>query len=219
MAMRVDTLASGPGWDVRNVLCSAGPRDRPFEEQHQAVCIAAVLGGSFQYRTTQGSATLVPGSVLLGNHGHCFECGHAHASGDRCLSFLFAPACFETILAAIPGARSAAFPIARLPPLPALAPVIAAAALADPGELEEVGLDLAAVTVSLLADADRPAVTSRDERRIARALHRIETGSHHPLTPDRACGRGGHEPLSLSAHVSSGGGDDAVSVHPAHTVA
>ena len=34
MGMQVETLASGPGWSVRDVVCSSGPRDRRFEEQH-----------------------------------------------------------------------------------------------------------------------------------------------------------------------------------------
>jgi AraC family transcriptional regulator len=130
MEMTVDLLASGPGWRVHDVRCAAGPNDRRFEEQHPAVCIAAVIHGSFQYRTTQGEATLAPGAILLGNHGGCFECGHDHATGDRCLSFLFDPGCFETIVSAVPAARSDVFTIARLPPLMALTPVITAAELA-----------------------------------------------------------------------------------------
>jgi AraC family transcriptional regulator len=183
MEMHVDILASGPGWRVHDIACSAGPRDRAFEEQHTAVCIAAVLQGSFQYRTTQGAATLAPGAILLGNHGHCFECGHEHARGDRCLSFLFDPPCFESVLAAIPGARSIDFPVARLPPLPALSPVLAAVDLArdNAAVLEEVGLDLAGKVVSLLVGASLPPVPARDERRIDGVLRRIEADAHLPL--------------------------------------
>jgi AraC family transcriptional regulator len=186
MEMRVDTVASGPGWRVHDILCSAGPRDRPFEEQHPSVCIAAVLQGSFRYRTTQGAATLAPGAVLLGNHGHCFECGHEHATGDRCLSFLYDPACFETILSATPCVRSDVFAVARLPPLIALAPVIAAAELArgNPARLEEIALDLAGKVVSLLAghDRSRSAPTNRDQKRIAAVLRRIETEANDKLS-------------------------------------
>jgi AraC-like DNA-binding protein len=185
MEMRVDTVASGPGWRVHDVLCSAGPHSRPFEEQHEAVCIAVVLRGSFQYRTTQGSATLAPGAVLLGNHGHCFECGHAHAAGDHCLSFQFDPACFETILSDVPRVRSNTFPLARLPPLMALAPLVTAAETerTDPDALEEIALDLAGQVASLLAGQKAPdrAPTSRDQQRIAGALCRIEAESRNEL--------------------------------------
>jgi AraC family transcriptional regulator len=184
MQTRIDLLASGPGWRVHDVLCSAGPRDRPFEEQHQAVCIAAVLRGSFRYRTSQGAGAMAPGSILLGNPGGCFECGHEHAPGDRCLSFLFEPACFETILSAVPGARSNAFAAARLPPLEALTPVIVAAELAgrDPVGLEEAGLELAVKVVSLLADGEVQGISGRDEKRIAGVLRRIEAHADEPLS-------------------------------------
>jgi AraC family transcriptional regulator len=183
--MRVETMASGPGWRVHDILCSAGPRDLPFEEQHSSVCIATVTQGSFRYRTTQGDATLAPGAILLGNHGHCFECGREHAAGDCCL-FLFEPGYFETLLSAVPGARSDRFPIPRLPPLIALTPIIAAAELAqtenDPDALEEIALEIAGKVVSLLADARSPsAPSSRDQQRIATVLRRIEKEAHLPL--------------------------------------
>ena len=98
-------LASGPGWRVEDVTCSAGPQDRPFEEQHDLVCVAAVTRGTFQYRTPNGRATLVPGALMLGNPGACFECGHEHGVGDRCLSFHFDPEFFEEIVASVPGTR------------------------------------------------------------------------------------------------------------------
>jgi AraC family transcriptional regulator len=181
MAMQVDIVGSGIGWRVQNIRCSAGPRDRPFEEQHQAVCIAAVLQGSFQYRTTQGGGTLAPGAILLGNHGACFECGHDHAPGDRCLSFLFEPDCFDTILSVEPGVRSNVFPVARLPPLPALTSMVAAAELADAGALEETAFVFAGGVVGLLADGSGTSVSARDEKRIAVALRRIEAEAEQAL--------------------------------------
>ena len=57
-------------------MCTAGPRDRTFEEQHARVNIAIVAGGTFQYRSRAGRELMTPGSVLLGNPGECFECGH-----------------------------------------------------------------------------------------------------------------------------------------------
>ena len=105
MSMSMHLLASGPGWRAEDALCSAGPRDRPFEEQHGTVCVAAVTRGTFQYRSPDGRATLVPGALMLGNPGACFECGHEHGVGDRCLSFHFDPEFFEEIVASVPGTR------------------------------------------------------------------------------------------------------------------
>src|SRR3954470_14625979 len=124
-------LASGPGWQVSEIVCTAGPGDPVFEERHDHACIALVTEGSFQYRTAQGNAVLAPGAVLLGNEGACFECGHEHAAGDRCLAFQFAPEHLEEIVATVPGARRAGFALPRLPPLPALVPLLAAAEAAS----------------------------------------------------------------------------------------
>ena len=181
-------LASGPGWQVWDIVCTAGPHERPFEERHESACIAVVTEGTFQYRSPHGSAVLTPGAVLLGNEGTCFECGHEHATGDRCLSFHFAPEILEAAIAAVPGARRAAFAVPRLPPLPRLMPLVAAAEGArderDGAELEELGLRLAGAVASELA-ARAPAErrpSGRDEKRITVALRRIEAAAHEALS-------------------------------------
>jgi AraC family transcriptional regulator len=180
MTMHSRMLASGSGWSVYDNVCTAGPHDRPFEEQHRAVCIAAVTRGTFQYRSMQGTALLAPGGVLLGNHGYCFECGHEHGAGDRCLSFHFTPGYWEDVVAAIPGARKATFTRPHLPAGPALIPLVAAfeAAACDLGqaEAEELALRFAgAVTASLAGlHGPGPQPGRRDRRRISDAVRRIE---------------------------------------------
>lgn len=186
MALNSRVLASGPGWSVSDVACDAGPRDRPFAEQHHAACIAAVTQGTFQYRSTQGSAVLAPGAVLLGNEGACFECGHEHGTGDRCLAFHFEAAHLEAIAAAMPGARQTEFVVPRLPPLPLLMPLIAAAEAAcdDGAELEELALRLAGAVGMALGDVHRAGhpPTRRDERRVTDALRRIADEAHEQVT-------------------------------------
>jgi len=181
MPLTSTLLASGAGWRVEDVVCTAGPRDRSFEERHTGICIAAVTRGAFQYRSTQGSALLAPGALLLGNDGQCYECGHDHGAGDRCLSFHFTPGYFEAIAAALPGVRRLAFGVPRLPPLPAVLPIVVAVDTArgernDGAVFEELGLRLAGAVMAALADAGRigRAPSRRDERRIAAALRRIE---------------------------------------------
>src|ERR1700759_5156802 len=97
MALSSQLLALGTGWRVSDVVCTAGPQDRPFEERHEWMTIALVTRGTFNYRSTHGSAVLVPGSLLLGNLGACFECGHEHSAGARCLSFQCCPAVFGLV--------------------------------------------------------------------------------------------------------------------------
>jgi AraC family transcriptional regulator len=184
MGTALHLLASGPGWSVCDIVCGAGPHDRPFEERHEDICIATVTQGTFQYRSQQGSAVLAPGALLLGNAGACFECGHEHGTGDRCLAFHFTVEHLETVAAAVPEARRTAFSLPHLPPLPALMPLIAEAEAArddgDGAALEELSLRLAGATAALLAGGNgalqRP--SRRDERRITAALRRIEAKAH-----------------------------------------
>src|SRR5919108_77108 len=58
-------LARGEGWSVADVLCTSGPSDRRFEEQHDEISIAIVAAGKVLYRTTTGHALMTPGSILL----------------------------------------------------------------------------------------------------------------------------------------------------------
>jgi AraC family transcriptional regulator len=134
-----------------------GPHDRPFEERHDGVCIAAVTHGTFRYRSTLGSAVFAPGALLLGSNCHCFECSHDHGVGDRCLSFRFAPEFLEAVVGAIPGARRMSFTVPRLPPNPALLPIVAAAETArddgNPAGFEEIALRVAGAVSGAFAES------------------------------------------------------------------
>src|SRR5262245_65917856 len=101
----VDHAVHLPASNQSDVACTAGPHDRPFEARHRAACIAAVTEGTFQYRSTRGSAVLAPAAVLLGDEGSCFQCGHDHATGHRLLAFDFPPTRLEAIVASGPGPR------------------------------------------------------------------------------------------------------------------
>lgn len=189
MALSLRHLASGTGWRVSDVVCTAGPRDRPFEERHEQMCIALVTRGTFNYRSTQGTAVLVPGSLLLGNSGACFECGHEHSVGDRCLSFHFSAEIFETVAVAVPGVRHGAFTAPRLPLLPDLLPVIATAeslrdSPAPVDEFHELTLRLAGAVCRVLGGDSRGlrAPNDRDRKRVAAALRRIESDPAQPLS-------------------------------------
>lgn len=190
MTISIRTLAAGPGWSVRDLVCTAGPGDRAFEERHDAMSVALVTRGSFQYRTRQGRATLAPGAVLLGNEGAGFCCAHDHAAGDRCLAFNYAAERLEQVVEATPGARRLGFSAAALPADAALLPVFAAAEAAcdadDPAAWEELALRVASRVLVALAEAS-PAPrqpTPQDERRITRALRRIEAEPDAPLGLD-----------------------------------
>ena len=186
MAIRARELAAGAGWRVDDVVCDSGPRDRSFEEQHSSMCIALVAAGTFQYRTAVGSAVMAPGSLMLGNAGACFTCGHEHCAGDRCVSFRFSPEYFAKVVAAVPRARQMEFALPRLPLVQGLLPVLSAVQCAEPDELQELALRLAGDVCALLADDSRicPAPSSRDERRVTAAVRRIEAHSSERLALD-----------------------------------
>jgi AraC family transcriptional regulator len=160
--------------------CLLGPQDRPFEEFHDDVTIAAVLEGSFQYRSAAGKALLHPGSFLLGNAGNCFECGHDHGTGDRCVAFHFAPWYFEEIAAAVTGSHRFRFPAAMLPALPELAlPAVEIETRAKgegPAAMDEMAVGLAEIVLKTLSGGNEAtkSPSAADQRRINRALRHIE---------------------------------------------
>jgi AraC family transcriptional regulator len=165
-------LASGPGWTVHDILCRAGPETARFEEQHGAIAIATVNEGTFQYRSSLGTAVLTPGAVMLGTPGVCYECGHEHAVGDRCTAFHFAPALWEEIVAAVPGAKQSQVTRPQLPPLEVLTPLFAEAEAArdedDHEAFEEIALRLAGAVAAVLADAPKRGrePSARDIKRV-----------------------------------------------------
>jgi AraC-like DNA-binding protein len=150
-ALRV--LAAGSGWQAVDVVCTSGPADRVFEEQRSFFSVAVVLAGTFTYRSRREHVALVPGSVLLGNAGECFECGHDHGEGDRCLAFHFDPDFFESVWSDVAaGAQRPSFPQHRLPATPSLMRLCAAAELLACGreqpDIEELALEAAALSIT-----------------------------------------------------------------------
>lgn len=182
-------LGRGDGWSVSEVICSAGPRDRPFEERHSQVCIAIVAAGSFQYRSTAGREMLTPGSLLLGSAGQYFECGHEHEIGDRCLSFSYEPQYFEGLAAeeGVPS-RNMRFSTLRVPPVREFSGLIARAC-ADLAESDEralsqkrssftkwgeIGIDLAVRVLSFTSEVKNGGSSLAAEARVARVVKIIE---------------------------------------------
>jgi AraC-like DNA-binding protein len=188
MAVSSHVLAAGSDWGWSDVVCDSGPHDPPFEEQHADMSISTVTQGTFQYRSRQGSAVLVPGSVLLGTRGACFQCGHEHGQGDRCLAFHCTPEFLDTVASGVAGARRTSFSVSSLPPLPQLMPVLAEAEAArdnhDIGAFEELAVRLAGAILALLLQAT-PASrqpTVQDERRITAAVRWIEQHADEKLS-------------------------------------
>jgi AraC family transcriptional regulator len=182
-------LAQGPGWRVSDVVCRLGPADRPFEERHERVSIAAVLEGTFHYRSSNGRGLLYPGAVMLGNPGTCYECGHEHGVGDHCLALQLEPEYFDEIARGA-GARAFRFRAGMLPAVRDLAaPLVrlqGRAATGDPLALEESVVEVAETVVAVATGsvATPVAPRGRDPLRIGRALRFLEAHLARRLSLD-----------------------------------
>jgi AraC family transcriptional regulator len=195
-------IARGDDWTVADVVCTSGPQDRSFEERHERPTIAIVLAGSFQYRSAVGRELMTPGSLMLGSPGQCFECGHDHGEGDRCVSFWYAPDYFER-LARDAGARgrAARFAAARVPPVRSLSSLVAyatagAAGLPD-APWSELGVNLAVRAVELAAHGStRPSgFPPNAEARVTRTIRTIDRHSDAPLTLEALAAEAGLSPF------------------------
>ena len=195
-------LAGGDEWSVLDVVCTSGPADRPYEERHSGVSIAIVASGTFEYRTTVGRALMTPGSLLLGTTGRCFECGHAHASGDRCVSFRYSTEYFER-LAADAGATESAragFAVPRLPALRDVSPLVVDASRGLLGRdvaWEELSIRLGALAARLSQKQEPRSISgpARAERRVTEVVREIERSSARPLSLSQMAAMAGMSPF------------------------
>lgn len=179
-------LAQGEGWRVMKVVCCSGPSDRPFEEQHEWTSVSAVSEGTFTYRSSRGRALMAPGSLLLGNGGSCYECGHEHGIGDRCVSFQYSPELVEDTVGALKGLRREMFRNVRIPPLELLLPLLNRIRLdtitPDILHAEETALELLATAFAIDHDVSGSVSGAGEEKRVAQAIGIINARFAEPLS-------------------------------------
>jgi AraC family transcriptional regulator len=156
--------------------------------------IAAVIEGTFSYRGDTGNAVLHPGAFLFGNSATCYECGHDHSAGDRCVSFSFSPAYFTEVAASIAGSGRFRFPAPMLPVTPKLLPwlswIEALPALAERLEMDEFAPRLIEAVIGAVSGTTPLPVraSARDARRVGDALRYIELNAAQPLDLDTLAG-------------------------------
>jgi AraC family transcriptional regulator len=167
--LRSRSLATGHGWSIYDVVCSAGPKNRAFEEQHSQISIAVVLSGTFQYRTSTGRELMTPGSLLLGNPHESFECGHEHGTGDRCISFHYS----EEFCDRSEIAPKQQFRIPRIPALRALSPLVASATALLRDDLDHDLIQESAFQVLDRATHLQHGLDGRERTRSASSLARV----------------------------------------------
>ena len=190
MALASHVLASGSGWRVADVVCTLRPARSPFRGAARRCLHRGGNGRDVPIPLDARVGRAGAGRVAARQRSPCFECGHEHGVGDRCLSFQFAPEFLRRCRSRSPGrAPSLAFSVPRLPPHPALLPIIAAAEAAredgDTAAFEEVGAASCRRGfrgVGRNEGTARRAPSRRDERRITAALRRIEAQADEPLS-------------------------------------
>ena len=176
-------LAAGEGWRAFDVVCTCGPRDRPFEERHPSASVSLVVSGTFACRSRCGSCLLSPGAWFLVSAGEPIECSHQHGEGDRCLSFQFDPEIFARLAHGAAGAR---VPLARqaVPPLRAHAALAARAlaAVARGEAVEEIAFEVAGSVVQAAIGNGPAEPASRHYAAVVRTIRRLSAALDSPHT-------------------------------------
>lgn len=187
--------ARGEDWSLSEYVCTAGPGDRPFEERHGSATIAAVVSGTFRYRTRAGEALLHPGALMLGDAGACYECGHEHGVGDRCLSLQVSAELYGEVAAAVAGSSRATFAAPMLPATPASVRAFVGLQRIAAGDDEADARVLAIVervVEALGAGSPRAArVRARVSARISRVLRTLDAGADGDTALDSLAARAG----------------------------
>jgi AraC family transcriptional regulator len=177
-------LAAGRGWQAFDVVCTCGPRDRPFEERHATDSVSLILAGTFACRSRCGTSLLAPGSWFLVRGGEPLECSHQHGEGDRCLSFQFEAETFAR-LAHAAGTDRRRWTRQSLPPLRAHAALVARAILAlRRGEaIEEIAFEAAGSVLNAAAGSGGETSSSRQHGAVARVIRGLSGSldSRHSL--------------------------------------
>ncbi|MBM3572021.1 MAG: helix-turn-helix transcriptional regulator, partial [Alphaproteobacteria bacterium] len=170
------------------------PFDRPYQERHGRVTIAAVIEGIFTYHGDHGRSVLHPGVLLLGNAGGCYECGHDHGVGDRCISIQIAPEYFADAAASVTGSSRFKFSTGALPAnrkmIPWLTWIATRSGTASAAEIDEALPALLDAVIGATSGAT-PATAfplGRDERRISAVLRHIEGNADETLSLDTLVG-------------------------------
>lgn len=192
---RARPIAKGRDWSLAEYLCSDGPGGRSFEEQHETFTIAAVVEGTFQYKTDTGASLMYPGSWLLGNHGQCFVCGHAHSRGDRCIALHIGPRYFAEVSASSGGTARFRFVSPVLPAtgrgLSLLARARSIALHPESLEIDEAVTGIVEMIVGQMSGEQpiRQHLSARDARRISDVVHHLEDRFTEILSLDHLASR------------------------------
>ena len=206
---RLRPIANQRQWSLTEYVCTAGPHDQPFEERHDRVSVALVTAGTFRYRTGTGEALLYPGAFLLGNAGACYECGHEHSHGDRCVALHIDRELFAEIASGSSGSNRCEFRTAMLPAVSDLASISVSLQQAASSESQLALEEIVLAAIGTVARAvgmnhtppRRPAPAAT--RRIAAAFEYIDARLGSDLNLGRVVRARRHEQVPFSSNLQS----------------
>ena len=113
----VKELFKGQGFSIHDYHCTAGPKDRPFTEEHSFTSINIVRSGSFCYKSDAGKTLIGAGGISIGKAKEEYICSHEYSTGDDSTVIELAPEIIQEISFAI-GFQWDKYKLPSLPPLP-----------------------------------------------------------------------------------------------------
>lgn len=181
MGGSVQLLGAGPGYRVTDMRCALGPHDGATENRYPAYRVTAIVRGTFQVRSTLGSAVPVVGALLLGNARDNYCCRHHTPGGDRCIAFDLEADFLERVRVELGAGRvSERFERALIPPSRESVPLAAAMEAAETGSsrsaLQEIAFEVAAaaLTATHATLALGRKTSFRDEKAVMRVARYID---------------------------------------------
>lgn len=152
------------------------------ERRYPQPALGIVLSGSFDYRASGGSATAVPGALVLGNADEPFSCRHLERGGNRRQVAKFASRFLHEIAADL-GLDEPTFRAAVVPPGELAAKGFGIMQrLSKPGEAgAEAGYELAEMALQVnRAELLTGSVSTRNQNRILGVVAHLESCFNEP---------------------------------------
>jgi AraC family transcriptional regulator len=172
------------GYRFGEEVCVPILGDAVRERLYQDASIGVVLSGSFDYRTQGGAALAVPGTVLFGNSGEYFSCGHADSAGNRRQVVHFGGD-FLREVADTHGISQVRFPAVAVPPgrwSAAIFGRMRRLALQTEAQ-DETAYDLAVTALQTTGSrGPTAAVSSRNQRRVLGVVRHLESSYDGPCS-------------------------------------
>jgi AraC family transcriptional regulator len=171
-----------PLFSVREETCAPRALHLAREKRYRQGSLGVVVSGSFEYRSENGAATAVPGTVILGNSGEHFSCHARNEIGNR-REVVYFRADFLRDVADACGLPAPRFRVPAVPPGRFSAGLFGALRrlALKTGDGEEAAYEIAEAALQVNRSAFAPvAVSPRNQQRILSIVRHLETHFGEP---------------------------------------